>query len=55
MRVTRKTRKLLSGIKKMCEGKTLCDGCPFWDNVLDCRLYMPYSWAIDDWEEYKDE
>lgn len=54
MRVTSKTRKLLADIKKMCADKR-CAVCPFWDNVLECRLNLPYCWSIDDWEEYKDD
>lgn len=53
MRVTSKTRKLLSDIKKMCLGKRTCKGCPLWDDDLRCRLCGPCSWCIDDWEEYK--
>lgn len=53
MRVTRKTRKLLADIKKMCWGREDCKGCPFWDKVLECRLCNPCRWCIDDWEEYK--
>lgn len=55
MRVTRKTRKLLADIKKMCLGRADCKSCPFWDNVLECRLCNPWNWCIDDWEEYKND
>lgn len=54
MRVTSKTRKLLADIKKMCLGRADCKSCPFWDNVLECRLCNPWNWCIDDLEEYKE-
>lgn len=56
MRVTRKTRKLLADIKKMCTGRVVClQRCPFWDKDLGCRLNHPHCWCIDDWKEYKEE
>lgn len=54
MKVTSKTRKLLADVKKKCKARR-CVGCPFWDNMLECRLNYPYRWSIDDWEEYKNE
>lgn len=55
MRVTRKTRKLLADIKKMCNERDDCTRCPLWDKALGCRFDVPASWMIDDWEEYKNE
>ena len=54
MRVTRKARKLLADIKKMCNDRD-CGRCTFYDKELKCRLGLPFAWMIDDWKEYKDE
>ena len=55
MRVTRKTRKLMADIKKMCNNRDKCARCPFHDKELHCRLRLPFNWLIDDLEEYKNE
>ena len=47
-------KRAMVEVKKICQQRTQCDGCPF-DRpcASTCPMnYLPCDWMIDDWKEH---
>lgn len=55
MKNVEEIKKTLLYVRQKCAATKRCDKCPFWDDVLECRLNGPMGWWIDDWKVKKNE